>query len=212
MWVPSRFREDDRETLHDWIEANDFALLVSADAQGVPTATHLPFLLDRDRGPHGTLIAHMARANPHWRSLGGEALVVFSGAHAYISPSWYEDQVTVPTWNYVAVHAVGRPVLVEERDALLEMVGRLTRRHESRVGSPWTLERAAPVLESELRGIVGFEIGITRLEGKRKLNQNRSAADQRGVIRALRASSDPQERAIARMMAERLGEKGAGAG
>src|SRR5207244_5542732 len=121
---PPDFAESDRDTLHDFIERYSFGLLVS-QVGGVPFATHLPFLLDRTAGPNGTLIGHVARANPHWRELASQtALAVFSGPHAYISPTWYEATNVVPTWNFAAVHATGRAELVEDTSALLEIVTR----------------------------------------------------------------------------------------
>src|SRR3954469_15609634 len=116
MYIPAAFAERDLTKLHDFIEQHSFGLLVS-QVDGLPFASHLPFLLDRTAGPHGTLIGHMARANPQWRTLAGQmALVVFSGPHAYVSPTWYEAANTVPTWNYAAVHATGRAEVVEGRD------------------------------------------------------------------------------------------------
>jgi transcriptional regulator len=200
MWTPRSFQEANSTVLHDVIEANSFAVLVSRPDNGGMVATHLPFLLDRGRGAHGTLIGHLARANPHWRALGLEALAVFSGAHAYISPAWYQDQQTVPTWNYVAVHAYGTPVVIHDPELLRGIVGRLTRLHEQRVGSTWSLAQADPIIDNELKAIVGFEMEISRLEGKFKLNQNRSAADRRGVAQALGASVGPGEREISRLM------------
>src|SRR6266480_1405054 len=124
MYIPAAFAEHDLNRLHDFIEQNSFGLLVS-QVDGLPFASHLPFLLDRTAGPHGTLVGHMARANPHWRELAGQtALAVFSGPHAYVSPTWYEAENVVPTWNYVAVHASGRAAVVEDPSALLDIVQR----------------------------------------------------------------------------------------
>ena len=164
-------------------------------------------MVDADRGPHGTLIAHMARANPHWRAFAGAppSLVVFMGPHAYISPAWYEEQATVPTWNYAVVHATGTPRLVVETEPLRAMVLRLVDTHEAPLGHPWDVRQAESVMDADLQAIVGFEIPIDRLEGKFKLNQNRSRADQEGVVRALETSADASEREIARLMREHLG-------
>src|SRR5437868_1770814 len=124
MYVPAAFAEADPTTLHDFIEQNSFGLLVS-QVEGLPFASHLPFLLDRTAGPHGTLVGHLARANPQWREAAGQtALAVFSGPHAYVTPSWYEAENVVPTWNYAAVHARGPVELVEGRDDLLVIVRR----------------------------------------------------------------------------------------
>ena len=122
MYIPAAFAETDLTRLHDFIEQNSFGLLVS-QVDGLPFASHLPFLLERTAGPHGTLVGHMARANPQWREAGGQtALAIFSGPHAYISPTWYEAEQVVPTWNYTAVHAYGRVQIIEDEDALLEIV------------------------------------------------------------------------------------------
>lgn len=173
---------------------------------GESFATHLPFMIDPDRGPFGTLVAHMARANPHWRAFEGAppSLVVFTGPHAYISPAWYAEQATVPTWNYTLVHASGQVRLVEDTTRLREMVMRLVELHESPLGNPWDVRKAETVIDVELEAIVGFEIPIDRLEGKFKLNQNRSVEDREGVIRALEKSTHPDEREVARLMREQL--------
>jgi transcriptional regulator len=126
------------------------------------------------------------------------------GPHAYISPSWYREQETVPTWNYAVVHASGAPQLVEDDARLRAMVMRLVENHEAPLGHPWDVRGAESVIDAELAGIVGFEIPIDRLEGKFKLNQNRSREDQEGVVTALEKSSDPVEREVARMMRENL--------
>ena len=120
MYIPAAFQQTDKTKLHDFIEANSFGLLVSTHG-GEPFATHLPFLLERDAGPHGCLVGHVARANPQWHGLDGQTvLAVFSGPHAYVSPTWYEAENVVPTWNYVAVHAYGPCRLVEDPDRLTE--------------------------------------------------------------------------------------------
>ncbi|HEX5133323.1 MAG TPA: FMN-binding negative transcriptional regulator, partial [Candidatus Krumholzibacteria bacterium] len=177
---------------------------------GESFATHLPFMIDTGRGPHGTLVAHMARANPHWRAFEGAApsLVVFMGPHSYISPAWYHDRVTVPTWNYAVVHATGTPRIVTDDPAMRAMVMRLVDQHEAPLGHPWDVSLSEPVMDVEMGGIVGFEIPIDRLEGKFKLNQNRSREDQEGVAAALEASGDAAGAEIARLMRARLGNTG----
>lgn len=203
MYVPARFKQDDFHTLHDLMRRYNFATLFSQEDEA-PFATHLPFLLDPDRGPYGTLIAHMARANPHWRTWHDQTqvLVAFQGPHAYISPSWYAQHELVPTWNYAVAHAYGRPRLVHEPEALLPMVQALVNRHS--IKGPQDLSSHQHALLPQLKAIVGFEIPIDKLEGKFKFNQNRSRADQEGVVEALKASSDPMEREVARIMQENL--------
>jgi len=204
MYVPRSFRQDDVSRLHDFIRSHSFGTLFSHGADG-PFATHLPFLLDPGPGEYGTLIAHVARANPHWRSQPEtEVLVTFLGPHAYISPAWYADPVTVPTWNYAAVHASGPAHTFVERDRLRRHVLRLVEEHERYVAPPWDPAHAEPILESQLAGIVGIEIPIRRLEGKFKFNQNRSRADQEGVVAALSASADSRLRDVASIMRAHL--------
>jgi transcriptional regulator len=205
MYNPRSYRNENLESLFALMRRYNFATLFT-HRDGESFATHLPFLVDASRGPCGTLIAHMARANPHWKEFEGAApsLVVFAGPHAYISPAWYHEQVTVPTWNYAVVHATGTPQLVEDNARLREMVMALVDNHEAPLGRPWDVRKAEPTIDEELRAIIGFEIPIDRLEGKFKMNQNRSREDQEGVVAALEKSADPSEREIARMMRENL--------
>lgn len=205
MYNPRSYRNENVEALLALMRRYNFATLFT-HRSGESFVTHIPFLVDPERGPSGTLVAHMARANPHWKAFAGAApsLVVFMGPHAYISPSWYREQETVPTWNYAVVHASGAPQLVEDDARLRAMVMRLVENHEAPLGHPWDVRGAESVIDAELAGIVGFEIPIDRLEGKFKLNQNRSREDQEGVIAALELSADPAEREVARMMRENL--------
>src|SRR3954452_8558287 len=174
MYVPPHFAEHDLGKLHDFIEAHGFGLLVT-QADGLPFASHLPFLLDRTAGPHGTLVGHVARANPQWREAAGQtALAVFSGPHAYVSPTWYEAEQVVPTWNYAAVHAYGRVEVVEDKGALLEIVQKSVRVYERAMPRPWSFDPASPFV-GLLAQIVGFRIEVERIEGKWKLNQNHPA-------------------------------------
>jgi transcriptional regulator len=185
------------------MQQHSFGLVVSQQA-GSLEASHLPLLLDADRGAFGTLIGHMARANPQWRGFqsADELLVIFSGPHAYISPSWYETRPSVPTWNYAAVHAYGVPHLVEEPAAVRCILEAMVQNYESSLEAPWPMELPDDFLERMLKAIVGFEITITRLEGKLKLSQNRSQADQLGAIANLTRQGDPSSLAVARMMQE----------
>jgi transcriptional regulator len=206
MYVPSDFAQSDVALLHEVMAANSFATVVSGGKQGL-LATHVPVLIDRDRGPNGVIVAHVARANPHWQDLAeSEAMVVFQGPHGYVSPRWYTSPRMVPTWNYVAVHAYGRARLVWDANELKALVSRLAARHEAYVAEregvePWTLDGLPEKqLGALLKAIVGVEIPIARLEGKFKLNQNRTAADRRGVVDALAASGDPGDRALADAM------------
>lgn len=206
MYTPRSYRHDDVTDLHDLIRRYNFAPLFT-HRDGESFVTHLPFMIDPERGPHGTLLAHMARANPHWRAFEGGApsVVVFTGPHAYISPAWYVHQETVPTWNYAVVHATGTPRLVTDTGAMHDMVMRLVHNHEDPIGNPWDLGKAT--VEPELPAIVGFEIPIDRIEGKFKLNQNRAVEDQEGVVRALAESDDPAAREIAALMRRNLDKR-----
>jgi transcriptional regulator len=208
MYIPASNRINDTDMLRAFIRQYNFAVLFST-YNGVPYATHLPFLFDEARGLNGTLVAHMARANPHWKMFEGSttALVVFSGPHSYISPSWYVDQVSVPTWNYTAVHAYGTPHVIHEPDVLRPIVDMLTEVHETAVSSVWDRSLAARDTGAKLEAIVGIEIPVSRLEGKFKLNQNRSVEDRRSVISALEDSSDQGQREMAAMMRGTLEEK-----
>ena len=206
MYLPSAFRQDDLAELHAQMQASPFALLTSAGATGVQ-ASHLPLLLEPGEGELGTLYGHFARANPHWRALhdGGEALAVFSGPDAYISPGWYPSKAAhgkvVPTWNYIAVHARGPVQLIEEPERLLQIVSRLSDQHERGRERPWTVSDAPrEYLDSMLRAIVGFALPIQRLHGQWKLSQNRNAADHTGVQQALSASPQAKDQALAAQM------------
>lgn len=203
MYNQRSYRNEDPAALRDVIERYPFATVISL-REGEPYASHLP-LMWAPGGEHGLLIGHMARANPQWKTWDEttRVLVIFQGPHSYISPGWYEQQVTVPTWNYVTVHAYGTPVLTHDPGRLREMVVALTRRYEDGSGG-WAVERAEPIMATELQAIVGFEIPIYRIEGKFKLNQNRSEADQRGVVRALEGSPERDQREIAELMRTNL--------
>ena len=209
MYVPDIFALNDADEVARVLRAESFALLVTA-ADGAPRASHLPFLHDPEAGAKGRLIAHMARANPQWRDLarlaerGAEALAVFQGPHAYVSPTWYGGGPAVPTWNYVAVHAYGVPSIVEEPARVREILSRLVDTHESGAREPWSLENLdGAFLARMMRGIVAFEMRITRLEAKAKLSQNKTAKDRRGVVAALEASASPLDRQVAARMRAR---------
>ncbi|MFC4272019.1 FMN-binding negative transcriptional regulator [Sneathiella chungangensis] len=187
MYVPPHFSVPGKETLIRLLPGASFATLVSTGDDGVPFATHLPFAYDEKRGEFGTLVAHMARANPHGKCLEDrEALVIFQGPHAYISPSYYATDINVPTWNYVAVHAYGTPAIIEEREKVRELLDRLTFDNEKDRAAPWRADQLdGKRLEGLMRGIVAFEIPISRIEGKAKLGQNKSAEDQAAVEAAI---------------------------
>lgn len=191
MYLPNAFAESRPEELHRLIRAYPLGMLVTHTASGLE-ANHLPFLLDAARGASGTLLAHVARANPIWREVAGGAdvLVVFRGQQGYISPNWYvskpETHRHVPTWNYEVVHAHGRIRVFDDKTFVRGVVARLTREHEASEPCPWKMGDApADYLSGELEAIVGIEVELTRVEGKRKLSQNREPRDFQSTVDAL---------------------------
>ncbi|TGP22628.1 MULTISPECIES: FMN-binding negative transcriptional regulator [unclassified Mesorhizobium] len=205
MYIPPAFRDDDTESLRATIRAARLATLVTATAEG-PRATPLPLFLDDSEGEHGVIYGHVAKANPQWRApVLGDGLVIFMGPDAYVTPAWYqakqETGKVVPTWNYVAVHAYGPIEFFEDADRLLDVVTRLTNLHEGGRAAPWSVSDAPPdFIQSQLKGIVGLRLPITRLEGKRKMSQNRNAADRAGVVSGLAASDRPSDREVAALI------------
>lgn len=191
MYLPPKFSETRREQLFRVIREHPLGMLVTHTSSGLE-ANHVPFLLDDERGAFGTLLAHVARANPVWREVGeaAEVLVVFRGPQGYISPNWYpskpETHRHVPTWNYEVVHAHGRIHVRDDEKFVRGVVARLTRTHEAGEPRPWKMSDAPEDYIAELLGhIVGIEIELTRVEGKRKLSQNRDARDFDGTVSAL---------------------------
>ena len=211
MYVPDSFAMTDPAEVRRVIRDHDFGLLVTA-SEGAPVATHLPFLLDDDLGPRGTLFAHMARPNRHWRDFeamraGDEALVVFQGSHSYISPVWYgPDAKAVPTWNYLAVHVYGRPRIIREEGRVLALLERMVEVQEVRFEQPWSLDRLdGNFVQALTRGIVCFEIPIERIEAKAKLSQNKDAQMQRNAAAVL-SEGDTDARLLAGLMAKGLAD------
>jgi transcriptional regulator len=204
VYLPPAFTETREDLLLAHIERHDFGLLVTHGTAGLITS-QIPFLAERRDGKF-YLQAHIARANPQGADLGGagEALAIFPGPHAYISPSWYEAGPAVPTWNYAAVHAYGPARRIDDPLWLHELVRRLSERHEAREPAPWDMQGLPePYVQSMLNGIVGIEIAVSRLEGKFKLSQNRPAADRPRIIAALERRADPESQAVAQLMRER---------
>ncbi|MGE0211913.1 MAG: FMN-binding negative transcriptional regulator [Parvibaculaceae bacterium] len=198
MYQPQHHREDRLDVQHALIRAHPLGTLVTLGSGGL-FATQVPMILDAGEGPHGTLHAHIARANPQWKDFDPsvEALVIFQGPERYITPSWYATKATtgkvVPTWNYATVHAYGLLRIIEDRAWLAAQIQALTQAHESQRPAPWSVTDAPePFIEAQLRGIVGFEIPISRIEGKWKVSQNRPEADRQGVIAGLSASDDTE--------------------
>ncbi len=202
MYTPKHFALDDPAQQQALMAGNPFARLITVDGDGLPHASHLPFL-----SMDGLLDGHMAKANPQWRHFqpGREVLVIFSGPHGYISPSWYSGEPNVPTWNYVALHVYGRPRLVEDAARKKARQAHLVEVMESRFSEPWVMELPEKYEQGMLAGIVTFEIEITRMEGKAKLGQNRKPVDQQGAIAGLRATGQAEDAALADLMAAQLG-------
>jgi transcriptional regulator len=208
MYQPPHFREDRLEVQHALIRAQPLGLLVTAGPGGLQ-ANHIPFLVDTDGSPHGTLRAHLARGNPQWRELAAveECLVAFQGPQTYISPSLYptkhEHGKAVPTWNYITVHAWGRPQVIDDVSWLRRQVDDLTSHQEGSRPAPWTVSDAPEsYVAAQLKGIVGIEIPIARIEGKWKVSQNRPTVDRAGVVAGLRGSGGDAE-IMAALVAER---------
>lgn len=200
MYIPKHFAETDRRAMHDLIAAHPFATWVTHTG-GQLVVNHIPLLLHAGRGELGTLVGHVARANPIWRHLQPDSpsVAIFQGAHSYITPSWYPSKhatgKAVPTWNYLVVHAHGVMRTVDDREWLRAHVVELTHRHEHQRPAPWTVDDApADYIETLLGAIVGVEMTIESLEGKRKLSQNRSEPDLAGIVTGLSDSeeADPE--------------------
>lgn len=204
MYIPASFVETNTDRLHEFIDGHGFATLVSQQGNE-PFASHLPLLLDRSAGPLGTLVGHMARANPQWEHAAGQSvLAIFHGPHTYVSPGWYEDRNVVPTWNYVAVHAVGEFRVIDDPNRLRDILGKTVEFYEAPRETPWSIESPdEEFLDRLLLAIVGFEIPIERLEGKWKLSQNHSDERQEKVIGQLRQSGAPDDLQVAELMAAR---------
>ena len=206
MYVPKLHEESDVSVLHALIKSHPLATWVTQSA-GELLANHIPFLVDAKRGEFGTLIGHVARANPVWQSFSTtiNSVLVFQGTESYISPSWYPSKhahgKAVPTWNYVVVHAHGIPCAIENREWLLEHVDQLTNTHESKQALPWKVSDAPhDYTERLLRSIVGIEVPITKLVGKWKVSQNRPEPDKLGVVAGLMARGDAQSKEMANLV------------
>jgi transcriptional regulator len=200
VYIPPLHKEDRIDVLHEAIRGTGLATLVTTTPDGL-IASHIPLLLDPEPAPYGTLIGHLARPNPQARGAIGEALVIFQGPEAYITPSWYatkrDTAKVVPTWNYVAVHAYGIIEFFDDKERLRDIVTRLTRRQEEARAEPWAVTDApADFIDTMLKGIVGLALPITRLEGKWKMSQNRPAEDRAGVVAGLTGEERPDVAAL----------------
>ncbi|HZW84401.1 MAG TPA: FMN-binding negative transcriptional regulator [Nitrososphaerales archaeon] len=209
MYNPRWFKEERLEVLQGEVERIGFGTLVTNGKSGL-YATHIPMLIDPSKGKNGLLYGHIARGNSQWRETpaGSEALAVFLGPDAYITPRWYQETKktgkVVPTWNYIAIHVRGPITFLQDEGRLREMVTLLTRRQESEAENPWEVESAPQdFIRGELRSIVGFEMPITKIEGKWKLSQNRSEEDREGAKKGLKKRGRPKDLAVLERMKER---------
>jgi transcriptional regulator len=207
LYTPPAFKIDDLAILHDHIEQTGLAILATSSTTG-PLASHVPLFLDRHIGAQGTLFGHLARANLQTTQsmLDHSVLAIFQGPEAYVSPGWYaskrEHGRVVPTWNYAVVHVRGRLSFFDDREKLHAVVDRLTSLHEAKFSDPWaTTDAPKAFMESQLKGIVGFELKIDTIEGKYKLSQNRSSQDQNGVVDGLRQVGSVTDIGMADLMA-----------
>lgn len=203
MYIPKEFKVSDKTKLFDFIRGNSFGILFSQEENG-PFATHLPFLVDENVGK-GVLISHMAKQNPHWKNLNNkDVLIVFSGPHAYISPTWYNEGNTVPTWNYVAVHVYGTVRIIDEKEEIVELLDKMVKYYEASMPNPWNTQFDNKFIDGLMNGIVGFEILINKIEGKWKLNQNHSIERQQNLVKGLRTSNQYNSGEIASIMGENI--------
>ncbi len=210
MYVPKHFEESDVSVLHALMASHPLGAWVT-QGDGELIVNHIPFLLDPLRGERGTLVGHVARANPVWQSFSKNvnSVVIFQGPQAYITPSWYPSKrahgKAVPTWNYAVVHAHGLPRAIEDREWLLQHVSRLTDVQESGQALPWKVSDAPPdYIDRMLRSIVGIEVPIATLFGKWKVSQNRPAADRLGTVAGLLAREDAESKAVAALVDQRI--------
>jgi transcriptional regulator len=203
MYIPPAFQITDRGKLAKFMRANSFATVITQTSAG-PFASHLPLLFEAKQDSPELLLGHMAKANAQWQHFanGQEVLAIFHGPHAYVSPRFYKSTVAVPTWNYATVHAYGTPQIFSDRRRVADLVRETIRFYEGDGPEAWLGELPSDYLEKMLNGIVGFQIAITRIEGKFKFGQNRSPEDITGVYQALSHSPEPQDRALANLMRE----------
>jgi len=203
MYIPKLYREEDRENILEFLKQNNFPALVTHDGEK-PIATHLPVEVVESEDGALTILGHMSRANPQWKRFGEqEVLLIFQGAHTYISPRWY-DHVNVPTWNYMMAHVYGKVRLVEG-DELYSLLSGLVKSHETQTS--YSLEDLPQdFVQKEMNGVVGFAVNVTRVDAGYKLSQNRSDADHENIIRELEKHGDDNSAGVAKAMKKRRGK------
>jgi transcriptional regulator len=201
MYIHQKFKNDDRADVFNFCDRYSFATVISGDS-GVILANHFPLLLDQNKGPNGTLIGHMARANAQWKSWGENTTVlcIFNGPNRYISPKWYRDELNVPTWNYAVVHMSGKPRLIEDHEGLENILKDLVQKYEKVEGTNWSYDLPEDFRRGLTKAIVGFEIDVTIVEAKFKLSQNREDADRLSAIENLSSKIDESSQEMVRLM------------
>ncbi|HEY0030603.1 MAG TPA: FMN-binding negative transcriptional regulator [Bacteroidia bacterium] len=202
MYIPPYYKENDEHKLVEFMQANSFATLINAYNNNI-RATHLPFMIEK-RNEQIFLVTHMAKANPQWKEFSQqELLVIFQGPHAYISPSHYEKKQNVPTWNYIAVHAYGKATLLEEDEKAITVLEAMIKTYEPAYYEQWK-QLAPEYINGMLKGIMSFEIEVTRLEGKFKLSQNKTKNEQEHIITTFEKGDDPLAKGISSEMKKNL--------
>ena len=202
MYIPPYYKESDEHKLIEFMSEYNFATLISTDSSNI-CATHLPFLIEK-RGDRLILVSHMAKANPQWQSFTkNEVLVIFQGPHAYISPTHYEKQQNVPTWNYIAVHASGKTKIISEPSEVMNLMERTIHHFEKQFFEQWKA-LSPEYVNGMLKAIVAFEIDVTKLEGKFKLSQNKTKIEQQNIISSLGKSTDSNMNEISKEMKKKL--------
>jgi transcriptional regulator len=203
MHIPKLYREEDREKILEFLKQNNFPALVSSSGESL-VATHLPVQIEADGADKLTIYGHMSRANPQWKTFGEqEVLLIFQGAHTYISPTWY-DHVNVPTWNYMMVHVHGKARVVEGVE-LQQLLSRLVEKHET--ASSYRLESLpTDFVTKEMNGVAGFAVDVTRIDAGYKLSQNRNDRDHENIIHELEKREDDASKEVAKAMRERRGD------
>ncbi|MBK8551108.1 MAG: FMN-binding negative transcriptional regulator [Ignavibacteria bacterium] len=206
MYTPKHFEMTDRDEIFDFIRNNSFAILISTNS-GKLNATHLPVLLKSDEGENGYLYAHVAKANHQMKDISEEVLVIFPGAHKYISPAWYETNQTVPTWNYISVHVYGIIKILEDRESKMEIIKDVVKYFEGDESKYKVEDLKESYFEGQLRGITAFKIEITKIEGKKKISQNHPEERQQRVIEKLLSFDDENSNDIAEHMRKNFDSK-----
>ena len=202
MYLPKYYEVNDRTKLFDLMKSNSFAILFSHTGEE-PMASHLPFIIDETGEEKGLILGHMAKANRQWRYADGQqVMVVFHGPHTYVSPTWYQEEDAVPTWNYTAVHATGTFKATEEPAVMEDMVARLTAQHEASQPQPWQMDFSTDYASQMMKRVVAFQIDITSIQGKWKLNQNQSDARRERVAAKLGSSEHEGDLQVAKLLDE----------